>query len=73
MADDPTVTTFGSTWLSGSYDYDDEGQKARRVELIQDGVLKTFLMSRLPIASFATPMAMGADRRARCPLAVRAT
>jgi predicted Zn-dependent protease len=53
VADDPTVAKFGTTWLSGSYDYDDEGQKARHVDLIQDGVLKTFLMSRLPIASFA--------------------
>lgn len=53
VADDPTELKFGNTWLSGSYDYDDEGQKARRVDLIQDGVLKTFLMSRLPIASFS--------------------
>ncbi len=53
VADDPTRTKFGNTWLSGSYDYDDEGQRARRVDLIEDGVLKTFLMSRLPIASFA--------------------
>jgi TldD protein len=53
VADDPTLTHFGNTWLSGTYDYDDEGEKARRVELIQDGVLKTFLMSRLPIASFS--------------------
>jgi predicted Zn-dependent protease len=53
VADDPTVTKFGKEWLSGSYEYDDEGQKARRVDLIQDGVLKTFLMSRLPIASFS--------------------
>jgi predicted Zn-dependent protease len=52
VADDPTQTTFGNTWLSGSYQFDDEGQKAERVDLIQDGVLKTFLMSRLPIASF---------------------
>ena len=29
VADDPTLTTFGGTWLSGSYTYDDEGQKAR--------------------------------------------
>ncbi|HEX8811187.1 MAG TPA: metallopeptidase TldD-related protein, partial [Terracidiphilus sp.] len=54
VADDPTVSRFGDTWLSGTYSYDDEGQKARRVELIQDGVLKTFLMSRQPISSFAT-------------------
>jgi predicted Zn-dependent protease len=54
VADDPTIATFGNTWLSGSYQYDDEGQKAERVDLIQDGVLKTFLMSRLPIASFSS-------------------
>jgi len=53
VADDPTMARFGNTELSGTYEYDDEGVKARRVELIQDGVLKTFLMSRLPIASFA--------------------
>jgi predicted Zn-dependent protease len=53
VADDPTQTSFGTTWLSGNYQYDDEGQKAQRVELIQDGVLKSFLMSRLPISSFA--------------------
>jgi predicted Zn-dependent protease len=52
VADDPTRTSFASTWLSGNYEYDDEGQKAKRVDLIQAGVLKTFLMSRLPIASF---------------------
>jgi TldD protein len=52
VADDPTITTFGKTWLSGSYEYDDEGEKARRVNLIDDGVLKSFLMSRLPIANF---------------------
>jgi len=52
VVDDPTVNEFGSIWLSGSYQFDDEGQKAERVDLIQDGVLKTFLMSRLPIASF---------------------
>ncbi len=53
VSDDPTEKKFGSTWLSGYYRFDDEGQQARRVDLIQDGVLKTFLMSRLPIASFA--------------------
>lgn len=53
VADDPTRTTFGSTRLNGSYQYDDEGQKAQRVELIDKGVLKSFLMSRMPIANFA--------------------
>jgi predicted Zn-dependent protease len=67
VADDPTVTTFGKTWLSGSYQYDDEGQKARRVGLIDDGVLKTFLMSRLPIASFASSNGHGRAQTGRMP------
>ena len=67
VADDPTITTFGKQWLSGTYTYDDEGQKARRVELIQDGVLKTFLMSRLPIASFAASNGHGRAQTGRMP------
>ena len=67
VADDPTLTTFGRTWLSGSYTYDDEGEKAQRVELIQDGVLKTFLMSRLPIASFASSNGHGRAQTGRMP------
>jgi TldD protein len=67
VADDPTETTFGKTWLSGSYSYDDEGQKAQRVELIQDGVLKTFLMSRLPIASFGESNGHGRAQTGRMP------
>jgi predicted Zn-dependent protease len=67
VADDPTRTKFGDTWLSGSYEYDDEGQKARKVDLIDDGVLKTFLMSRLPIASFADSNGHGRAQTGRVP------
>jgi predicted Zn-dependent protease len=67
VADDPTLTTFGKTWLSGNYEYDDEGQKAQRVALIQDGVLKTFLMSRLPIASFAASNGHGRAQTGKVP------
>ncbi len=67
VADDPTMTTFGKTWLSGTYTYDDEGEKARRVDLIQNGVLKTFLMSRLPIASFASSNGHGRAQTGRMP------
>jgi predicted Zn-dependent protease len=67
VTDDPTMSTFGKTWLSGNYTYDDEGQKARRVDLIQDGVLKTFLMSRLPIASFAASNGHGRGQTGRMP------
>jgi predicted Zn-dependent protease len=67
VADDPTKTVFDHTWLSGSYQYDDEGQKAQRVELIQDGILKTFLMSRLPIASVSASNGHGRAQTGRMP------
>jgi len=67
VADDPTRTKFGDTWLSGSYEFDDEGQKARKVDLIDDGVLKTFLMSRLPIANFADSNGHGRAQSGHVP------
>jgi len=67
VADDPTMTRFGDTWLSGSYEFDDEGEKAQRVGLIDDGVLKTFLMSRLPIASFSTSNGHGRAETGHVP------
>ena len=61
------MTTFGKTWLSGSYQFDDEGQKARRVQLIDEGVLMTFLMSRLPIASFSASNGHGRAQTGHVP------
>ncbi len=46
---DPTRTDFEGTALNGSYLYDDEGVKARPVTVVENGILKTFLMSRSPI------------------------
>ncbi len=67
VADDPTLTTFHHTWLSGNYTFDDEGQKARRVELIQNGVLRNFLMSRLPIANFSASNGHGRAETGHMP------
>ncbi len=38
--------------LAGAYSHDDEGVPSQRVSLIQDGILKNFLMSRMPITNF---------------------
>jgi len=46
---DPTRKTIDSTDLNGTYTYDDEGVKARPVTVVDNGILKTFLMSRAPI------------------------
>ena len=67
VSDDPTLAEFNGTPLSGHYSYDDEGQPARRVDLIKDGVLDTFLMSRLPIASFSTSNGHGRAETGHMP------
>jgi predicted Zn-dependent protease len=52
VADDPTLRTFNHTDLGGWYQFDDEGVPASRVEVIKDGVLKNFLLSRMPVKNF---------------------
>ena len=46
---DPTRKTLDGVDLNGYYTYDDEGMKARPVTVVENGTLKTFLMSRSPI------------------------
>ena len=50
--DDPTQKRMEDEDLSGHYLYDDEGVKAQRVTVVENGVLKNFLMSRSPVAGF---------------------
>ncbi|HEU0369093.1 MAG TPA: metallopeptidase TldD-related protein, partial [Candidatus Acidoferrum sp.] len=52
ITDDPTKKEVNGIKLAGNYEYDDEGVPAQRVEVITDGVLKNFLMSRMPIKNF---------------------
>jgi predicted Zn-dependent protease len=67
VADDPTLTQYNGSPLSGHYLFDDEGQPAQRVQLVQDGVLQTFLMSRLPIAGFANSNGHGRAETGKMP------
>ena len=50
---DPTISSYHKAILSGDYKYDDEGVRGQRVEVIKDGVLTNFLMSRIPIEGFS--------------------
>ena len=50
---DPTVRQAESRDLVGAYRYDNQGVEARRVPVIEAGVLRNFLMSRTPIEGFA--------------------
>jgi TldD protein len=52
IVDDPTTKEMAGVKLAGTYEFDDEGVPAERVEVITDGVLKSFLMSRMPVKNF---------------------
>jgi len=52
LVDDPTVSVFGGRTLLGSYQYDDEGVKARAVNVVQKGELVSYLLGRQPIRDF---------------------
>jgi predicted Zn-dependent protease len=58
---DPTVSELAGFELAGQYPFDNEGVKARRVPVIEQGVFKRFLMSRSPIEGF--PNSNGHGRR----------
>ena len=61
IKDDPTEKALGGQMLLGYYPYDDEGVPAQDVSLVDQGVLKTFLMSRSPLVNI--PHSNGHGRR----------
>lgn len=52
VVDDPTLKEINGTKLAGTYAYDDEGDPAQRVVAVENGILRNFLMSRMPIQGF---------------------
>ena len=66
---DPTLRTYGPSDLVGSYRYDNQGIRARRVTAIDKGVLKSFLMSRSPIEGFPSSNGHGRKQAGRRPVA----
>lgn len=47
--DDPTISKYAGEDLNGFYKYDDQGVKAERVDVVVNGKLNEFLMTRTPI------------------------
>jgi len=52
VIDDPTAERIGGVDLNGHYAFDDDGIPARKVSVVEKGILKNFLMSRSPISGF---------------------
>jgi TldD protein len=61
IKDDPTEARLNGEMLLGNYPFDDEGVPSVDVELVDRGVLKTFLMSRSPLVN--VPNSNGHGRR----------
>jgi TldD protein len=68
VTDDPTLRTLAGAELSGRYRYDDEGIPAARVEVVKDGVLKNFLMGRLPVKNFSQSNGHGRAQAGQMPV-----
>jgi TldD protein len=67
VTDDPTIHELAGVKLAGSYNYDNEGTPAQRVEVIKDGVLENFLMSRMPIKNFGVSNGHGRNQPGLMP------
>jgi hypothetical protein len=52
LADDPTISMLGSMRLFGMQKLDDEGVPSRRIQIVENGILKNLLTSRAPVRGF---------------------
>jgi TldD protein len=52
VVDDPTMKSFRGKSLTGNYEVDDEGVRAKVVQVIKDGMLEDYLLGRMPIRDF---------------------
>ena len=66
--DDPTRQQQDKQDLLGHYLYDDEGVKAQRANLVENGILKGFLMSRSPVEGFSQSNGHGRRQPGRQPV-----
>jgi TldD protein len=63
------VRSEGETALNGYYAFDDQGVPAQRTVLVEDGVLRTFLLSRKPVKPFARSNGHGRSQGVNQPVA----
>ena len=68
IVDDPSKVRFGKTELNGYYAFDDECVPGQPVRLVENGVLKTFLLSRSPTRGFTKSNGHGRCQVGRKPV-----
>lgn len=69
IVDDPTKEKFKDIDLNGYFEYDDESVPAQATRLVEDGVLKTFLLSRSPTRGFTKSNGHGRGQAGMQPVA----
>lgn len=73
IVDDPTRAFFEvggkPVPLNGFYRYDEQGVAAQPVTLVEDGVLRTYLMGRRPVKGFTRSNGHGRSAANRMPVA----
>ncbi|MHC5080612.1 MAG: TldD/PmbA family protein, partial [Planctomycetota bacterium] len=69
IIEDPTSKSYGDTPLMGHYDFDDEGVPAQKVVVVENGILKNFLMNRSPVKGFPCSNGHGRCQPGSTPVA----
>lgn len=69
IKDDPTEARLNGQMLLGYYPFDDEGIPAQDVHLVDNGILKTFLMSRSPLVNVSHSNGHGRRQLGYVPVA----
>jgi TldD protein len=69
IIDDPTLKSFEGTHLMGYYPFDDQGVPGERILLVENGVLRNFLLSRTPVNGFERSNGHGRASYGRAPIA----
>ena len=66
---DPTQTSSADKDLVGAYAYDNQGVRAQRVAVVENGIFHRFLMSRSPIENFPNSNGHGRKQPGYAPVA----
>ncbi len=69
IVDDATLASFKGEPLRGFYEYDDEGVKVTPVTIVENGILRGFLMSGSPIENFPKSNGHGRAELGKWPVA----
>lgn len=69
VVDDPTAREIGGKKLNGFYEFDEEGVRGQKVTLVENGILRGYLLSRRPTEGFTQSNGHGRSQGNRKPVA----